>query len=226
MIGIYKITNKINNQSYIGQSTDIETRWSQHIKGKSTNKDLHNDISLYGLENFIFEILEECKKEDLDKKEIYWINFYNTYPDGYNKNSGGGNSEQCVEKTRKKVYCYDLEGNFLQEYISVSEAARQVKIDSGLICRAIKTEGRTKEYQWRYKFFEKIPKYKRKTNNSKNNKGTSKPVFQFNLNKELINEFPSISEASRKTNICLSSIGMVCNGQRASAGGYYWSFKK
>lgn len=226
MIGIYKITNKINNQSYIGQSIDIENRWSQHIKGKSSNKDLHNDIIFYGVENFIFEILEQCKKEELNEKEIYWIKFYNTYFDGYNKNSGGGNSEQCTEKTRKKVYCYDLEGTFLQEYISVSEAARQTKINSGLICRAIKTEGRTKEYQWRYDFFEKIPKYKRKVSHTKNNKGVSKPVLQFDLKGKIINEFPSISEASRQTNINLSSIGMVCNGQRGSAGGYFWSFKK
>ena len=227
MIGIYKITNQITGESYIGQSIDLAQRWKQHIKNsKKSNKPLHQDIEKYGKENFLFEILEECPKEDLNQREIYWIAFYDTFQGfGYNQNSGGSNSEQCINQTKKKIYCYDLQGNFLQEYESLSEAARQTNSDSGLISRAARTEGRTGKYQWRYEKFETIAPYKRRTNSPQNHSSTSKPVIQLTLDGIIVNEFPSAQEASRQTGISKSGIGMVCNNQRKTAGKYKWIFK-
>ena len=83
-IGVYKITNKINNKCYIGQSIDIERRWRQHLQ-RSYNMNnlkeylnpLYEDIRLYGADNFNFEIIEFCNKEDLKLHETYWINYYN-----------------------------------------------------------------------------------------------------------------------------------------------------
>lgn len=84
MIGIYKITNKINNKCYIGQSIHIERRWSEHCFPSKTSK-ISLAIQEYGKENFDFEVLEECKIEELDKKEEYWIKYYNcVFPNGYN----------------------------------------------------------------------------------------------------------------------------------------------
>lgn len=93
MIGIYKITNKINGKSYIGQSVHIQKRWEQHISlSKNTDNDtpLYRAIRKYGVNNFDFSVIEECLEEDLNNREIYWINFYNTYEDGYNASLGGG----------------------------------------------------------------------------------------------------------------------------------------
>ena len=93
MIGIYKITNKINNLSYIGQSTQIEQRFREHKKSynwyREKNKKLYKDILEYGINNFSFEILEECYIEELNNKEQYYIKYYNTYPDQYNMTPGG-----------------------------------------------------------------------------------------------------------------------------------------
>lgn len=93
MIGIYKITNKINNLSYIGQSTQIEQRFREHKKSynwyREKNKKLYKDILEYGINNFSFEILEECSIEELNNKEQYYIKYYNTYPDQYNMTPGG-----------------------------------------------------------------------------------------------------------------------------------------
>lgn len=93
MIGIYKITNKINNLSYIGQSTQIEQRFREHKKSynwyREKNKKLYKDILEYGINNFSFEILEECSIEKLNNKEQYYIKYYNTYPDQYNMTPGG-----------------------------------------------------------------------------------------------------------------------------------------
>lgn len=52
----------------------------------------------YGIENFSFEIIEECKKEELNDKEKYWINYFNTFFNGYNLTTGGqGNSNTIVK---------------------------------------------------------------------------------------------------------------------------------
>ena len=91
--GIYKITDQITRQSYIGQSVDCKERWRQHIKtgltyGKATNK-LYQAMKKSGLNNFTFEILEEVSRDKLNEREVYWIDFYKTKEIGLNKTAGG-----------------------------------------------------------------------------------------------------------------------------------------
>ena len=90
--GIYKITNKINGHSYIGQSVNIIRRWGDH-RHHYHNLDydctLYKAFRKYGLENFEFEIIEECEPELLDEKEEYYIKLYDTYKNGYNLTIGG-----------------------------------------------------------------------------------------------------------------------------------------
>lgn len=75
MIGIYKITNKINGDAYIGQSTQIEERFIEHKNPtnwtRESNKSLYKAFIQFGLQNFDFSVLEECKKEELNDKEQY-----------------------------------------------------------------------------------------------------------------------------------------------------------
>ena len=92
MIGIYKIENKINKRVYIGQSTDIQKRWKDHINNCNASKynyAIYVAMRKYGIENFTFEILEECPKDKLSEREKYWIDFYETNTYGYNIKSGG-----------------------------------------------------------------------------------------------------------------------------------------
>lgn len=90
--GIYKITNKINGHSYIGQSVNIIRRWGDH-RHHYNNLDydctLYKAFRKYGLENFEFEIIEECEPELLDEKEEYYIKLYDTFKSGYNSTVGG-----------------------------------------------------------------------------------------------------------------------------------------
>ena len=87
--GIYKITNLITDECYIGQSNDIYRRWSDHCKcglGIDTpvgNK-LYKAIQEYGLENFTFELLVECSQDELNEKEKYFIELYQADTFGYN----------------------------------------------------------------------------------------------------------------------------------------------
>lgn len=90
MIGIYKFTNKINGKSYIGQSVDIKRRYKEHKTRKTENSMFHDAIKEYGFDNFDFSIIELCKVEELDEKEIYYIKEYHTLiPNGYNISEGG-----------------------------------------------------------------------------------------------------------------------------------------
>ena len=95
MIGIYKITNKLNDNCYIGLSIDIERRWHDHqnryqnINSAEYNKALYRAMRKYGIDNFQFEILELCNSDDLCSREQYWIAYYDSYKNGYNETPGG-----------------------------------------------------------------------------------------------------------------------------------------
>ena len=92
-MGIYKITNIETNECYIGQAVDIYKRWNQHCKaglGIDTppgNK-LYKAMMDYGLQNFTFEILLECNRDELNEKEKYFISLYQADTYGYNGNIG------------------------------------------------------------------------------------------------------------------------------------------
>lgn len=87
--GIYKITNLVTEQCYIGQSVNCGDRWKQHckcglgIEASSTNK-LYNAMQKDGVWNFTFELLEQCPKELLNEKESFWIQMYQSNIYGYN----------------------------------------------------------------------------------------------------------------------------------------------
>lgn len=93
MIGIYKYQNKLNGKIYIGQSLDIARRYEQHIYDAKNRPERGTGIDLairkYGIENFDFSILEECSIDSLDERERYWISFYDSYNNGYNRSPGG-----------------------------------------------------------------------------------------------------------------------------------------
>lgn len=93
--GIYKITNKENNKVYVGQSVDIERRWKQHINSsfgekEDSDTEFHRSIRKNSINAFEWEILEECKVEELNEKEKNWIKELNSItPYGYNYTYGG-----------------------------------------------------------------------------------------------------------------------------------------
>jgi len=89
MIGIYKIQNTINGKYYIGASKDIDRRWNEHKNCKNEDSLLSKAIKKHGLDNFSFEIIEECCPDTIYTREIYWINYYNSFRQGYNLNVGG-----------------------------------------------------------------------------------------------------------------------------------------
>lgn len=101
MMGIYRITNKITGQRYIGGSKNITSRWGEHvdalISNSHYNKKLLNSFNEYGILNFVFEVVEIVYNNDdllkIEQKYINELNFENDY-NLYNS---------CVEYVNKKI---------------------------------------------------------------------------------------------------------------------------
>ena len=86
--GIYKITNLENGMCYVGQAVDIAERWKQHIKrgigaDQPTQNKLYPAMLAIGVENFTFEIVEQCDGSKLSEREQYWQDFYHAKDFGY-----------------------------------------------------------------------------------------------------------------------------------------------
>lgn len=117
---IYKIQNLINNHVYIGQTVkSYEKRFQQHKnnydKPYFSQLTLYKAFKKYGLENFSFEPIEEIENEKLDEREKYWIDYYDSYKNGYNMTLGG----RLVE-----LYKWDL--NEIINLYNETKSARKV----------------------------------------------------------------------------------------------------
>ena len=91
---IYKITNKINGKNYIGQTIqNVKERFYQHCAFKCDESvkrmPIHRAIKKYGKDNFTLEVIEEVDSKLLDEKERFWIDYYDTFNNGYNATIGG-----------------------------------------------------------------------------------------------------------------------------------------
>lgn len=103
---VYKLENLINGKVYVGQTKNFKQRKMAHIHMMSqghSNRWIKADVEQYGAENFSISILEECSVDELDEKEIYWIDKLKSYQReyGYNNSMGGKNHVIFSEQTKK-----------------------------------------------------------------------------------------------------------------------------
>ena len=193
MIGIYKITNRINNKCYIGQSINIERRWKEHI-----NDDIKLDRAIgkafkkYGISNFTFEIIEQCSEEKLDEREIFWIQYYNSYANGYNMTLGGG-GRSCDYKYIVEQY---------KIYKTIQETAKKCNCHFHTVSSALKSYNITP---------------------NANSLGLERPIKQINpTTLEVINTYRSLSEAQKVLNIKNNSLLSRALKEHCIAYGYFW----
>lgn len=112
---IYKITNRVNNKVYIGQTHfTIEHRFKQHVKNfniEHRQQPLYKAFAKYGIENFYVEELENVECDKLDEREIYWIAYYDSFKNGYNATLGGnGNLYQWTDSNYEEIKSLYLSG--------------------------------------------------------------------------------------------------------------------
>ena len=134
MKGIYKFENKINGKIYIGQSINIEKRYKEHFyahtnpNDKGYNTKFYRALRKYGSENFTFEIIEK-DIEDLNSREEYWVQYYNSYKAGYNSNLGGDkvteNNENHPNAKLKNLQILEIKQYLLETRISQYELAKR-----------------------------------------------------------------------------------------------------
>lgn len=130
---IYKITNNISGKSYIGQTrTSLADRMRRHYYVARTDAQTGIDFAIkkYGKENFTVQIICECKNEELDEKEKYYIQLYDTYYNGYNLTLGGQDgSGQKVNFNIDEAY------NIYLKEQSIEKAAKQLGCCSKVLAR-------------------------------------------------------------------------------------------
>lgn len=139
---IYIITNKVNEKQYIGQTEGtIEHRWKIHLKDvykkQNEQRPLYSAIRKYGSENFTISILEEVDNSQLSTKEIFYIEKYKTYSNGYNA-TVGGDGRSYIPQEEKNLYkdkFYELKSIhrvadfFDRDTHTISEHLKSIKID-------------------------------------------------------------------------------------------------
>ena len=153
---IYRISSPYSIKVYIGQTTqNPKDCFNQHIN-RDKNTKLGQAFAKYGVENFYCDILEEVPNERLNEREIYWINKYNSYHNGYNMSIGGQNSSPAVEAIKKPVEQRDKDTfELIATCPSLAEAARSLG-DNAINKRKNLTKCCAKEcheaysYLWRY----------------------------------------------------------------------------
>ena len=210
MCGIYKIENLINGKIYIGKSVDIDNRIRNH-KSESFNPisnaydtAIHRAIRKYGIYNFSFEVVEEFNRDDLNKKEQHWIDYYDAFTQGYNMTLGG-EGRPMIDESR----IYDLWDSGLS-IAEISENTGHTKYTIILILKE-------------YDKYNNKESYKRGRENTV--KKTGKSILQYDLLGNFINQYQSIAEASKKTGIKRTNITSCLRGHQLSAGDYQWIYE-
>jgi group I intron endonuclease len=253
--GVYSIKNLINNKVYVGRTSNLKERKYGHFQklktNKHPNKKLQYAFNKYGDTNFIFEVLSYCSREESCDKEIWWITELDAIKNGYNVTKGGNGIVEFTEFTKrklsknnartwlgkkgdenpnsKKCYQYDLEGNFIKEYISIREACEINRYSYESVCKCLKgIVRRHKKNQWFYAYMgEKINPYKKFEGKWKGVKGKdhhcSVEIYQYSIDGDFIKKWDAINDISRYYNIPSPNISACLRGKCHQSHGFHWS---
>lgn len=237
------IKNNVNDKSYVGQSINIENRWTHHKSELNNNKHindyLQNAWNKYGEDNFSFIVIEECKESELNEKEIYYINKYNSMNNGYNLCEGGNgirgyrHTKEEIEKMRmiqnpKTVLQIDSQLNIVNKWHGTSHISKELGYSKRNIDLCCKMEYGHKTAYGYYWFYEDD------YINDKINWDyylseqkiiyDGKKVVQKDLNGNIISTFISIMDAHRKTKINRQSIQYCLQGKQKYAKGFIFEY--
>ena len=211
MAYIYKITNTINGKMYIGKTElTIEKRFQQHCKDsqrdKMSNRPLYKAMRKYGVEFFSIEEIEET--DSPEEREIYWIEFYGTFKNGYNATMGGDG---------KKYIDYDLVVATYQELKNATKTAEKLGISQDSVIKILNNR--------------KVHIY---SSEEISIRQFGKITNMYSLDGEFLQSFPSTNAAAeymvqnkltgcKKTTI-KQHITEVCTGRRKTAAKFKWKY--
>lgn len=227
---IYKISSDISNKVYIGQTRrSVDRRFKEHITDNN-NSYIHRSIQKHGAEHYSVECIEviSCDtlnelQNNLNKQEIYWIDYFDSYYNGYNRTIGGQEGDSLNAKA--SVLCYDILGELIGEYDSLFQAELETGANRNRITKSCLSGDkylRANNFIFRYSCDplteEDIEKIKLKY----------PLVFQYDFNGTLIHTYNSLADAANYLfalgfqKVHSRDLSKVCKKDGASAYGYIW----
>jgi group I intron endonuclease len=201
--GIYKITSP-TNKIYIGQSINIIKRWQKYynLNCKQQPK-IYASLVKYGANKHKFEIICQCDKLELNNLEKYYIDLYKSFNSKHGLNLlDGGNSVKMSDETRHKMSLAKIgkKRNVTDKHRENLSKSRLGKKLSESHINSLKLSSINKN---------------------------AKPIYQYDMNDNLICEWVSSVVASKELNICSSHISKCCRNIKGfkSAGNFKWKYK-
>lgn len=212
-----------SGKSYIGQTCrSLRERAGGQGSGYKTCTIFYSALQKYGIENFKVEILEEVELVKIDDREKYYIHFYETIvPNGYNVQPGGKDNYYKRKRKTTPIVEYDLQGNFLKNYESVSAAAQE----KGCLYQTIESVLSRNYNHYKGSIFRYLDE--EPPSPVKDFRTSGRLVGQFSLDGKFIAQFPSANFAARsigKNSNAGRNIRSVCTGERLSAYGFKWKY--
>ena len=199
---IYKIENDINNKIYIGKTyRTIEQRFQEHCKeynkDRSKDRPLYRAMNKYGTEHFHIALIEET--DNLEERERYWIEYYQSFKNGYNATTGGDGQPYVDHQA-----IYDL----YQKGLLQTEIQAILHCDLTTIRKVLELYNVSKE--------ERILRSQQLMQRS--------IIMRDKNTKEILHYFSSMQEAANFINKPTTHIKDVCHNRRKTAYGYIWEF--
>ena len=201
MAYIYKIINDINQKIYIGKTEfSVEKRFKEHCRDafreRNEKRPLYAAMRKYGVENFHIELIE--KTDNPEEREIFWIEYYGSFKNGYNATKGGDG---------KPYLDYSLINTLFNQGMTCQDIHKVTGYDVQSISRILKSNGIT------------IKDFKEQAFAKK-----ARPVAQIDKDtNKIIKIYPSIREAEKATGNS-QHIASVCRGSRKTCKGYKWKY--
>lgn len=224
--GIYCIENLTTNKKYIGQSVDVDGRWSKH-KGELNHGTHDNDYlqkawNKYSENDFKFYILEYCDHSELDEREIYYIDFYNTLDRdwGYNLKSGGQTSGG-----KPTDYVRQKQSEALKQSYRNNDELRNKRRQDALQQWADpeikqKIMGENNGMYGKHHSEEVCKRIGEKMRGNTNGRGNNTPVICVELNRLFENARIAANEFSCQSGTILRA----CRNEKYTCSGYHWKF--
>lgn len=252
MAYIYRILNKITQKCYIGESKclNVNRRWNQHKKTIENNKGycpvLRDAVIKYGIENFIFTVIVVCFDDDRFKYEKEYIQKYNSVvPNGYNVTNGGEGGGGFQGKKHSEEVKNKIKNTLKQKYIDNPELKNQLSERNKIIMSNPEIREKIKNgisNSEKYQKAIRAPRVTRVTRaprlpttddvKRKISEGLKKyhndnkqiKIKQYDINNNLLNEYTTISEASKETSVTRKAISLYLREKTKTAGGFIWKY--
>lgn len=245
--GIYKIVNIETKKIYVGSAVNIYNRWLVHKHGLANNvhhsKKLQNSYNKHGIENFIFELIEECPKEVLIEREQYWMDVLKSVNEGYNicPKAGSSLGKKHSDDTKKKIGIKSKGRVFSEERnkkISEANKGKLVGVKNPMYGKKVSEE--TKQKISLNTSGNKNPFYgKKHSEDTKNklsklcgHKGRNNsqyiptPIIQYDMDGNLVKEWFDLISIKEEGSFNNKAVSRACRKIIKTYKKYIWEFKK